>query len=772
MGIRVVPEYISQVKQAQKYRFPSQQALADEIPLALSTVHSFLNGKPVHFLNFIEICGKLGLDWKVIAGKTYRTADLPEIDALVQQVRRHCHDKIEQLYSKMKLLDISQPIDVDSLYVDVNILEQIANERWLDISDLLRGFKPAADDFDRLGLGKVREERVSGLEAVQRYKRLMVLGKPGSGKTTFLQYLATQCSKGKLQSDRVPIFIGLKTFAKYGRDEKNFSLFDYISREFHSCGISEKNAAERVLKYGKGLILLDGLDEVPDEDEYEVVEEIRQFSETYYNNRLIVTCRIAASKYRLAGFTDVEVADFDKAQIASFADKWFVAVTESDREKGLVQAKQFVEQLNLPQNQQIRELAVTPLWLHMACLVFNVRGEFPSNRANLYQQGLKIMLVRWDEARGIKRDEVYRNLSVPRKKQLLSQLAAIAFEQGDYFLEQDKIQQWIADYLRTLPDAKTDPEQLQLDSEAVLKAIEAQHGLLVERARGIYSFSHLTFQEYFTARKIVTALSEQKSLDPLQNLVRHITEKRWREVFLLAIGMLPSADHLLQLMKQQIDRLVAADEKLQQFLKWVNQKSLSVETSHSPVAFRALYFALDRALDDALDRTLDPRLDLALDPLLDLTLDDALKHALDPILYLALNRALIRSLFRALDPELVRAFVRALDPELRQALETLKQELPNCEGNEDILDQCWQANPQVSTQKLREIMISQRHIGYDWQFSKQQREVLRQYYDANKLLMDCLNSDCKVTPGVRQQIEDTLLLPITEIEKHLVLNIS
>ena len=69
-------------------------------------------------------------------------------------------------------------------------------------------------------------------------------------------------------------------------------------------------------------------------------------------------------------------------------------------------------------------------------------------------------------------------------------------------------------------------------------------------------------------------------------------------------------------------------------------------------------------------------------------------------------------------------------------------------------------------------MISQRHIGYDWQFSEQQREVLRQYYDANKLLVDCLNSDCNVTPDVRQQIEDTLLLPMTEIEKHLVLNIN
>jgi predicted NACHT family NTPase len=64
------------------------------------------------------------------------------------------------------------------------------------------------------------------------------------------------------------------------------------------------------------------------------------------------------------------------------------------------------------------------------------------------------------------------------------------------------VEQHIIDYIRNLPGAQEDEEALQLDSEAVLKSIEAQHGLLVERARGIYSFSHLTFQEYFTAKQI------------------------------------------------------------------------------------------------------------------------------------------------------------------------------------------------------------------------------------------------------------------------------
>jgi predicted NACHT family NTPase len=95
------------------------------------------------------------------------------------------------------------------------------------------------------------------------------------------------------------------------------------------------------------------------------------------------------------------------------------------------------------------------------------------------------------------------DLNLCRKKHLLAFVAAITFDRGDYFFEKNTVQQLIADYLANLPDATSDPVNFESDSEVVLKAIEAQHGLLVERARGIYSFSHLTFQEYFTAREIV-----------------------------------------------------------------------------------------------------------------------------------------------------------------------------------------------------------------------------------------------------------------------------
>lgn len=152
---------------------------------------------------------------------------------------------------------------------------------------------------------------------------------------------------------------------------------------------------------------------------------------------------------------------------------------------------------------------------------------------------------------------------------------------------QSYIQNCIVDYLRTLPNAETDPEVLQLNSEIVLKSIEVQHGLLVEQARGIYSFSHLTFQEYLVGRNFVNTVEPQVLDKNLTQLVSHVTEPRWREVFLLVAGMLENADALVRFIQQYSNRLMTADEKLLQLLVWLDRKALSVQAPYKPAAIRA-----------------------------------------------------------------------------------------------------------------------------------------------------------------------------------------
>ncbi|OUL25463.1 hypothetical protein BV378_15460 [Nostoc sp. RF31YmG] len=103
---------------------------------------------------------------------------------------------------------------------------------------------------------------------------------------------------------------------------------------------------------------------------------------------------------------------------------------------------------------------------------------------------------------------------------------------------------------------------------------------------------------------------------------------------------------------------------------------------------------------------------------------------------------------------------------MQRKLQELKNKLPNISlENWENVKQWRQTNGQPWTEQLRAIIIEHRNIGHDWQFTDSQEEMLQQYYDANKLLIDCLNSECYISREVRQQIEETLLLPIESLTK-------
>jgi predicted NACHT family NTPase len=558
----------------------SENELAGKLQISSSTVNSFFNLKPIRTDNFRKICNFLKLDFDEIAGIPQASKQVSEqsappnesltetinIDELVRTARKNIGAYIEERCGTMRVLDMTQPIGLDDIYTSVNILKKITGRiRVASIEELIPNV--SREDVDRFSLGRVSEERVPGLEAVEKYSKLMILGKPGAGKTTFLKHLAYSCIKGKFQEQSIPLFITLKDFAEAPKQPNLFIYLSQILVKYITENINPGvNPIEQLLKQGKLLVLLDGLDEVSEASGKRVLKQIEEFTTEWSANQFVITCRIAAKEYTFQKFTEVEVADFNDEQIKSFSQKWFTAKNDT------VKATKFVEKLQA--DKPIRELASNPLLLTLLCLVFEESAEFPKNRSELYKEGLDVLLKKWDGKRNIEREQIYKKLSLKRKEDLLSQVAYSTFEQGQYFFKQKEVEARIIEYIRNLPDCSDDPEVLQLDSEAVLKSIEAQHGLFVERARGIYSFSHLTFHEYFTARKIVTNTSDNQLLIILAD---RITEIHWREVFLLTVGMLDNADLLLQLMKQQIDGLLASDEKLQQFLSWVEEKSNSVE---------------------------------------------------------------------------------------------------------------------------------------------------------------------------------------------------
>jgi predicted NACHT family NTPase len=234
---------------------------------------------------------------------------------------------------------------------------------------------------------------------------------------------------------------------------------------------------------------------------------------------------------------------------------------------------------------RLRQLAATPLFLHLACWIFVHQGQFPGSESEFYKQCLDLLLGKWDEIRGIQRDSMGLDLSLPQKLKLLSEVAMKTFEKGEYFFEKTTIEQYISDYLSKLSDVPIDSEELQSASEEILKAIALQHGLLTERSRGIFSFSHLAFHEYFTARNIIMT-SYLKSLEEaLEELIHHVLEPRWREIFLLTAVMLRKADILVLLMKKRIDNLIICDRYLQEFLILSNQSPLTISAQSTDWKF-------------------------------------------------------------------------------------------------------------------------------------------------------------------------------------------
>ncbi|MDZ8138222.1 MAG: NACHT domain-containing NTPase [Nostoc sp. DedQUE04] len=759
----------------------SYEKLAEAIGVQTrQPVGNFFNGKGVASENFVAICRVLELNWQEITGQVKPTAPGDslektstgiDIDELVQQVREKIKPYIQACCGEMRVLDMSQPIGLNDIYTDVNILEKITGRRRLEIEDLQTELLQNSDveELSRFGLC-VTQKRVAGLEAVQQHSKLMVLGKPGAGKTTFLKYLAIQCIQGQFQGDHFPVFITLKDFAEA---DKKPDISEYIALQLSKYQVRDGSTkAEQLLNYGKVLVLLDGLDEVREEDTKRVLNQVQDFSYQFHANQFVITCRIAAKEYTFQGFTEVEVADFNSKQIATFAQNWFRL---SDQVKG----ERFMQKLKA--NRPIEELATNPLLLTLLCLVFGEAGNFPTNRSELYKEGIDVLLKKWDAKRNIERDEVYKDLSLQRKEDLLSQIALTTFEQKDYFFKQKTVETYIADFIFNLPNARTQPKELELDSEAVLKSIEAQHGLLVARAKGIYSFSHLTFHEYFTARKIALSRNPQESF---LKLATNITQKRWREILFLTLGILPDADDLLQLIKQQIDKLVVIDDKLLQFITWAEEKSCSVKVRYKTAAVRAFYayLALDLDRDLARDLARDFARDLAQDLAQDLSLNLALARDLPlvlardlPLVFtLDLALALVLDLARdlpldlldlardlPLDLALARDFARDHNPKLERSLQQLLDQLPDSRADEKkAFKRWWEENGRAWIEQLRALMIKHCNIGHDWQFSKKQKELLQQYYDANKLLIDCLNSECYMSREVRQQIEDTLLLPV------------
>lgn len=417
---------------------------------------------------------------------------------------------------------------------------------------------------------------VSFSTALKSYPKMAILGSPGAGKTTVLSYTLLMFAQRRAQQrleiewDLLPIFIPLRRLLA-----TNKSLLDDIVDPnaqiiphdiLNEC---PKDFFKNKLKTGACILLLDGLDEVTDEKtHHQTAEKINNLAANYPNNHYIVTCRIAGWKNLLPSFNVLETQDFSRTEIQRFIYGWHRAIITKSEENKLklqypddksfqthwqshldkvvapaidLQSKKLISAID--ENSRILAIAVNPMLLSLISLVHLNRSILPKGRTLLYAQCIEFLIDAWDRSRDITST---LEITSQQKENVLREIAFNFQIQGIGEQHRDKLEQLIASILPNFGIAKS--------AENFLLDIEQRSGLLIERSIDVLGFSHLTLQEYLSAKYI--HLTHQH----VQYLYENFDTQEWREVVLLYVGMLDDASDIIRRILQvnSIPRLILA----------------------------------------------------------------------------------------------------------------------------------------------------------------------------------------------------------------------
>jgi formylglycine-generating enzyme required for sulfatase activity len=473
-------------------------------------------------------------------------------------------------------LGLSMPLE--KVYVALNTTEQPpeARERAREIGDL-----PEAREM----------KRISALRAFIESKHLLLLGEPGSGKTTFADHLALCLAgerrnpgtgwAGNLKAHDVawkgraplPIRIRLRHFAadreslpadssSSGQAEH---LLAYVTKRLEK-GHYDADLPPHVLhclQTGDALLILDGLDEIGDPGRRQQVAEaiVDLARHRYPDIRLLVTCRVRQypmdsagcpmAAWALPGFRVVTLADFDRDQIDAFVGAWFTVLYELDR---------FSEEVRDQKTQSLRgairvrpdlqDIAPRPILLTQMALVHDIEGELPATRVQLYDVCADLLLWKWEQWRakqagqqlmaedwirermdmpGLRKDDLQRALDHAVYKAHEGQGAA---DKGPTDIPEETLRRLVCECLQRTDRRMPNHEAVGKAQLFIDEYLRLRNGLIVPAGEHTFQTPHRTFQEFLAARW----LHLDRRFDRTAPALVRDSYDLWREVFLLAVG--------------------------------------------------------------------------------------------------------------------------------------------------------------------------------------------------------------------------------------------
>jgi len=500
---------------------------------------------------------------------------------------------------------------------------------YVDLNTTTRVPVTEAEKKEQKSKGSLLEDQntrpMSALDAAIENRRLVLLGDPGSGKSTFVNYLAYCLAThilepngewldhhlpGWPEKEFLPVVVILRDFVHSlsdtlsGRAEPSH-LWNFIRERLKAQNLTfTVDLIEQALEDGRVLILLDGLDEVPSCGQRLFVRDaVTAFADRYWRSRFLITCRVLSYqppatpdaldlRLPLSVFPTFELASFDQEKIDRFIRAWYDELSANAvvcREDAAVLAKQLRFAVSRP---DLRRLSPNPLLLTVMALVHTHEGRLPDTRALLYEKTVDILLWRWEQlkASGYGKDPRLRQLLLEAGRSdvdLKRTLGQLAFKAHDRTSREERDQNKLTDISawelqRSLAGLKSDDHNWARQAIEVMKL---RTGLLLERSPDVFTFPHRTFQEYLAGAHLASQADFAKSAARLAD-----QGSLWREVVLLAVGKLVHVSG-------EVDRPLALVAEL-----------CPKQAGNDEGTWRKVWLAMDALLEVGVNRASDRKL--------------------------------------------------------------------------------------------------------------------------------------------------------------------